>query len=266
MVMEGKEMAATRTRFASDGERRLYPALVKVYGPHSVQGHLGMGDVLASEGIGLSDAELRYLRLAHFDFVIWDAKERAVAAWEYDGVHHITDPEQQRRDRLKDSICRKSGLPLYRVSGKPSVRTIRRMAKPLAQERTSLRARRLAGVLGAGLGNGLGLVLWWQAGQYVQPGVSQLCWWPLVVAAIGPLLSYVTLMLVKGRHVVSAVCVLPMQLLNGMLFFLTVLLLTIGFYRGWTDGGGITLLGVSLFLPYVFLAPLVIGTYLIRDA
>ena len=259
-------MAATRRRFASDGERRLYPALVKVYGPHSVQGHVGMGDVVASEGMGLSDAELRYLRLAHFDFVIWDAKERAVAAWEFDGVHHVTDPEQQRRDRLKDSICRKAGLPLYRVSGRPSVRTIRRMAKPQAEDRTSLRARRLAGVLGAGLGNGLGLVLWWQAGQYVQPGVSQLCWWPLVVAAIGPLLSYVTLMLVKGRYLVSAIRVLPMQLLNGMLFFLTVSLLTIGFYLGWTDGGGVTLLGAALFLPYVLLAPLVIGTYLIRDA
>jgi hypothetical protein len=110
------------------------------------------------------------------------------------------------------------------------------------------------------------LVLWWQAGQYVQPGVSQLCWWPLVVAAIGPLVSYVTLMLVKGRHVVSAIRVLPMQLFNGMLFFLTVLLLTIGFYLGWSDGGGITLLGASLFLPYALLAPLVIGTYLIRDA
>ena len=188
-------MAATRRRFASDGERRLYPALVKVYGPHSVQGHVGMGDVVASEGIGLSDAELRYLRLAHFDFVIWDAKERAVAVWEYDGVHHVTDPEQQRRDRLKDSICRKAGLPLCRVSGRPrdsagtqqswtgrpSVRTIRRMAKPQAKDRTSLRARRLVGVLGAGPGNGLGLVLWWQAGQYVQPGLSQRCWWPLVV-------------------------------------------------------------------------------------
>jgi|GEM_PF-5045896 len=182
------------------------------------------------------------------------------------GVHHVTDPEQQRRDRLKDSICQKAGLPLYRVSGRPSVRTIRRLAEPQAKDRTSLRARRLAGVLGAGLGNGLGLVLWWQAGQYVQPGVSQLCWWPLVVAAIGPLLSYLTLMLVKGRHVVSAIRVLPMQLLNGMLFFFTVLLLTIGFYLGWTDGGGVTLLGASLFLPYVFLAPLVIGTYLTRDA
>jgi hypothetical protein len=224
-----------------------------------------MGDVVASEGMGLSDAELRYLRLAHFDFVIWDAKERALAAWEFDGAYHVTDPEQQRRDRLKDSICRKAGLPLYRVSGRPSVRVIRRMTKPQTEDRTSLRARRVAGVLGAGLGNGLGLVLWWQAGQHIHPGVSQLCWWPLVVAAIGPLLSYVTLVLVKGRYLVSAMRVLPMHLLNGMLFFLTVLLLTIGFYLGWTNGSGVALLGAALFLPYVLLAPLVIGTYLIRD-
>ena len=74
-------MEATRTRFASDGERRLYPALVKVYGPHSVQGHVGMGDVVSSERIWMSDAELRYVRLAHFDFIIWDAKERAVSTW-----------------------------------------------------------------------------------------------------------------------------------------------------------------------------------------
>ena len=41
------------------------------------------------------------------------------------------------------------------------------MAKPKTEDRTPLRARRLVGVLGAGLGNGLGLALWWQAGQYV---------------------------------------------------------------------------------------------------
>jgi hypothetical protein len=56
------------------------------------------------------------------------------------------------------------------------------------------------------------------------------------------------------------------HLLNGMLFFLTVSLLTIGFYLGRTKGGGVKLLGSSLFLPYVFLASLVIGTCLIRDA
>ena len=118
--------------------------------------------------------------------------------------------------------------------------TIRRMAKPQAEERTSLRVRRLAGVLVAELGNGLGLVLWWQADQYVQPGASQLCLWPLA-AAIGPFLSYVTLMLVKSRYLVSVIRVLPMHLLNGMLFFLTVLLMSIGFYLGWTDGDSVSL-------------------------
>jgi hypothetical protein len=73
-------------------------------------------------------------------------------------------------------------------------------------------------------------------------------------------------MLVKGRYLVSAMRVLPMQLLNGMLFFLTVSLLTIGFCVRWTDGGGMTVLGAALFLPYALFAPLIMGTYLIRDA
>jgi hypothetical protein len=255
-------MGTTRARFASDGERRLYRALAKVYGPRSVQGHVSMGDVVSGETLGLSDEELRYLRLAHFDFVIWDAKEQAMAAWEYDGSHHFTVPEQQRRDSLKDSICHKAGLPLYRISGEPSARTIRRMTKPWSEDRASLRARRLVGVLGAGLGNGLGLILWWQAGEYVRPWVSQLCLWPLVVAAIGPLVSYVTITLVKGGYMGLAIRVLPMQVLNGMLFLLTTLLLVIGSYLGWPADGGVTLLDVSLWLPYVLLAPVIMGTYL----
>lgn len=55
-------------------------------------------------------------------------------------------------------------------------------------------------------------------------------------------------------------------LLNAMLFFLTILRLTISFYLGLTDGGGETLWGAALFLPYGLLAPLITGTYLIRDA
>ena len=73
-------------------------------------------------------------------------------------------------------------------------------------------------------------------------------------------------MLVKSRYLVSVIRVLPMHLLNGMLSFLTVLLMSIGFYLGWTDGDSVSLLGAVLFLPYASLAPLVIGTYLIRDA
>lgn len=102
-------MVATKTRFASEGERGLYQSLVKFYGPDKVQGHVRLGDVVSLEGLGLTDAEQRYLRLAHFDFIVWDSAERAIAAWEYDGAQHITDAQQQRRDRLKDSICGKGG-------------------------------------------------------------------------------------------------------------------------------------------------------------
>lgn len=153
-------------------EHRLELALVKVYGPQSVQGHVGIGDFVAREGLRLSDAGLYHLRLAH-------------SCLEYDGVHQITDAEEQKRDRLRHCICKKARLPLYRLSRRPSVGTVLRTAKSQAEDQTSLQARRLAGVLATVLGNGLGLVLWWQAGQYAQPGVSQHCWGPLVVAALG---------------------------------------------------------------------------------
>jgi hypothetical protein len=141
-----------------------------------------------------------------------------------------------------------------------------RLARLQVEDQKPLLNRRRAGALGAGLANGLGLVLRWKAGQCVQTGVSQHCWWPLVAAAIGRLISYLTLLLVKGQHVVSAMRVLPMQVLNGMLFFVAVILLTIGFYLGWADIGRVTLHGTSLLLLYLFLAPLVVRTYLIREA
>ena len=43
----------------------------------------------------------------------------------------------------------------------------------------------------------------------------------------------------QRRYLVSAIRVVPMQLLNGMLFFVTVLLLAIDFYHRWTDGGSV---------------------------
>jgi hypothetical protein len=44
-----------------------------------------------------------------------------------------------------------------------------------------------------------------------------------------------------------------MQLLNGMLFFITVLLLAIDFYHRWTDGDSVTLLGRPYFCRICFL-------------
>lgn len=70
------------------------------------------------------------------------------------------------------------------------------------------------------------------------------------MAAIGPLPSYVTLMLAKGRYLAPALHVFPLRLLNGMPFFLNVSLLTIRFYIGWTDGDSASLSDVGLSLPY----------------
>lgn len=85
------------------------------------------------------------------------------------------------------------------------------------------------------------------------------------MAVIGPLLYCVNAYAVNSRYLVSATRVLPMQLLKRMLFFFTVLLLTIGFHLGWTAGGRVTLLGATLFMPDAMLAPVLMGTYLIRD-
>jgi hypothetical protein len=56
------------------------------------------------------------------------------------------------------------------------------------------------------------------------------------------------LMLVKGQHEVLAIRLLPMQRLNGMLFFLTVLLPTTDSCLEWPRGG-MTVPGTSFFLP-----------------
>ena len=60
---------------------------------------------------------------------------------------------------LSRPVHHKAGAPRYRVSGRPSLRTIRHIAKPRAGERTPIRARRLAGVLGAGQWAGLDLMM-----------------------------------------------------------------------------------------------------------
>lgn len=54
---------------------------------------------------------------AHLDFVMVDAKSSVPRfAVELDGRQHWADPRVRERDRLKDSICEESGLPLLRIT------------------------------------------------------------------------------------------------------------------------------------------------------
>ena len=64
----------------------------------------------------LMQQERDYAFRAHFDMVLVDQESfRPVAAVELDGATHENDPVTLARDRLKNSLCEKAGLPLIRV-------------------------------------------------------------------------------------------------------------------------------------------------------
>ena len=64
----------------------------------------------------LTQPERDYAFRAHFDLVLVETRGfRPVAAVELDGATHAQDPLTMARDRLKNSICEKVGLPLLRV-------------------------------------------------------------------------------------------------------------------------------------------------------
>ena len=64
----------------------------------------------------LTQPERDYAFRAHFDLVLVETQGfRPVAAVELDGATHEQDSLTMARDRLKNSICEKVGLPLLRV-------------------------------------------------------------------------------------------------------------------------------------------------------
>lgn len=64
----------------------------------------------------LTQQERDYAFRAHFDMVLVDQESfKPVAVVELDGAIHVNDLITMARDRLKDSLCEKAGLPLIRV-------------------------------------------------------------------------------------------------------------------------------------------------------
>jgi hypothetical protein len=76
---------------------------------------LRVADVLEIDGSGISGREYRYALQAHFDFVVAETDGTPYFAVEFDGPQHTTDPDTIQRDRLKDSLCQRFGLPLLRI-------------------------------------------------------------------------------------------------------------------------------------------------------
>lgn len=73
-----------------------------------------IADALNINNSGLSDSEFSYALKAHFDFVIVDGNEGVAFAVEFDGPHHQSGSSAQRRDQLKNAICRRLKMPLLR--------------------------------------------------------------------------------------------------------------------------------------------------------
>lgn len=74
-----------------------------------------MAGALDIDRSGLTDEEFSYALKAELDFVVSEDRQ-ALFAVEFDGPHHEHDPDAQRRDRLKNRICRKLGMPLLRIN------------------------------------------------------------------------------------------------------------------------------------------------------
>jgi hypothetical protein len=74
-----------------------------------------LADVFSIERSGISNEEYRFALQAHFDFLVTDTKSQPLFAVEYDGNLHAT-AEQQARDRVKDLLCERFGLPILRIN------------------------------------------------------------------------------------------------------------------------------------------------------
>lgn len=74
-----------------------------------------LADAIDVNAAGLDRAERRYALQAHLDMVVVDQSQVVQFAVEYDGAAHDSDPEQIARDRLKDAICERAGLQLFRI-------------------------------------------------------------------------------------------------------------------------------------------------------
>lgn len=73
-----------------------------------------IADALDITQSGLSKAEYSYALRAHFDFVVADRNSVPYFGVEFDGPSH-DQPGQKEKDKRKDNICKKLGMPLLHI-------------------------------------------------------------------------------------------------------------------------------------------------------
>ena len=98
-------------------ERITYERLSAACTRHGAEVHakVRLADVLPIEGSGLSETLHDFALKSHYDFVVYGQDQAPLFAVEFDGLQHHDDPEQARRDAIKDGLSRQFGLPLHRL-------------------------------------------------------------------------------------------------------------------------------------------------------
>ena len=98
-------------------ERATDAALNRIVTAHNavVYPKVGTKDALQIDGSGITREEYTYALKSHFDFVVADESSQTLFAVEFDEPYHRMNPSAIRRDKLKNAICQKLGLPLLRI-------------------------------------------------------------------------------------------------------------------------------------------------------
>ena len=118
-----------RKKIINFSEAKTERRLIKVANQNAARvcPKMRIADVLDIDHSGISNERYRYALQAHFDFVVVNAESSLpLFAVEFDGPQH-SDPDQAHRDRMKNEICERLGLPLARVGDEHIHKQVRDM-------------------------------------------------------------------------------------------------------------------------------------------
>jgi len=83
----------------------------------SVYPKVRVADAISLDEVNAVGELRRYGLQAHFDFVVCRDQFDPIYVIEFDGNFH-TQPIQRARDRKKDELCRRAGLPILRINSR----------------------------------------------------------------------------------------------------------------------------------------------------
>jgi len=97
----------------------------------TIQGKLEVKDkvkmINVLDDVAINHSEREYLHKGEFDFVVYNGSrqnQNPVLVIELDGVEHKTDPETIRKDKIKETLCKRKNITLYRIPNDYSRRYI----------------------------------------------------------------------------------------------------------------------------------------------